>query len=98
VDSPEVLYEDSRLWRSVAALAVKDQPSFTRYVPPTKLTDPASAPPWVSPWQMGVADGRIRHMRQPFDPTPAADPLSQRVKQQLDPFNLFRGHDHEYAA
>jgi len=91
IESTEVLYEDSQLWRSVAAVPVKDQPSLTRYVPPMKLTDPASAPNYGSPWQRGVADGRIRQKRTPFDPTPTADPLSQRVKEQLDPYNLFGG-------
>ena len=97
VAETEVLTEDSQLWRSVAALAVKEQPSVTTRVLPTKLEEFLGSIGSELLWQAGVADGQIRVMKKPFARTPP-DPLSQRVKQQLDPSNLFRGHDHEHAA
>ncbi|HEU4796185.1 MAG TPA: FAD-linked oxidase C-terminal domain-containing protein, partial [Pyrinomonadaceae bacterium] len=97
VDSTAVLAEDPQLWRSVAALPVKEQPSSVTHVLPTRLTETIRTIGSDSLWQAGVADGRIRQMKNPTNRT-SLDPLSQRIKQQLDPANLFRGHDHEYAA
>jgi FAD/FMN-containing dehydrogenase len=97
VKSTEVLNEDEQLWQSVAALPIKEQPSFVSRVLPAQLADSISSIRTESLWQAGVADGRIRIMNRPPDHT-APDRLSQRVKQQLDPFNLFRGHEHEHAA
>ena len=97
INSSEVLAEDSQLWRSLAALPVHEKPSSERRVLPTKLNDVVCSIPGDSLWQGGVADGRIRIMKNPTGPA-LRDPLSQRVKQQLDPSNLFRGHDHEHTA
>ena len=97
VDATEVLTDDSQLWRSVAALPVKVQPSFTTRVLPTKLEDYIRSIRSEHLWQAGVADGQIRVMKKTFVRT-TPDPLSLRVKQQLDPANLFRGHNHEHAA
>ena len=97
INSSEVLAEDSQLWRSLAALPVHEKPSSERRVLPTKLNDVVCSIPGDSLWQAGVADGRIRIMKNPTGPA-LRDPLSQRVKQQLDPSNLFRGHDHEHTA
>jgi glycolate oxidase subunit GlcD len=93
----EVLTDDSQLWRSLAAVPVKQQPSLATPVLPSKLADPLSSLPAGSMWQAGIGDGRIRTMNCQTERT-SLDPLSQRVKQQLDPFNLLRGHDHEHAA
>ena len=96
VAAREVVTDDAQLWQKLAAIPVKQQPSFAVRVLPTKLEESISSLR-TSLWQAGVADGRIRTMNSAPPPAPL-DPLSQRVKQQLDPFNLFRGHDHEHAA
>jgi glycolate oxidase subunit GlcD len=97
VDSTEVLTDDSQPWRSVAALPVKEQPSSTTRVLPTKVEDFFRTTRSDSLWQVGVADGRIRVMNHRTSRT-LLNPLGQRVKQKLDPFNLFRGHDHAHAS
>ncbi|HXQ69684.1 MAG TPA: FAD-linked oxidase C-terminal domain-containing protein [Pyrinomonadaceae bacterium] len=97
VKSTEVLDDDAQLWQSVAALPTKEQPSFATGVLPTQLADSISSIRDESLWQAGVADGRIRIMNRPPEHT-SPDRLGQRVKQQLDPFNLFRGHEHEHGA
>lgn len=94
--STEVLNDDAQFWQSVAALPLQEPTSFATHVLPSKLSEPLSSFRPEALWQAGVADGRIRTTNPP-KPTPL-DPLSQRIKQQLDPFNLFRGHDHEHAA
>ncbi len=97
IDSAEVLSDDSQLWRAVAAVPVKEQPSSVTRVLPSTLAEAIRSIRSDSLWQAGVADGRIRIMKNPTGHT-TRDPLSQRVKQQLDPANLFKGHDHEHAA
>jgi glycolate oxidase subunit GlcD len=104
VKSSEVLADDAQLWQQLAAIPVQEQPSFATRVLPTKLEESISAIRGPL-WQVGVADGRIRatdwsSRRSALDNGNSSelDSLSQRVKQQLDPFNLLRGHDHEYAA
>jgi glycolate oxidase subunit GlcD len=93
--SSEVVTDDSQLWQNVAAIPIKEAPSSETRVLPTQLSEQIHSIRGL--WQVGVADGRIRVMNQ--SPSYAApNALSQRVKQQLDPFNLLRGHDHEHAA
>ena len=95
VNSSEILPDDAGLWQQIAAVPVQEQPSFATRVLPTELAEKVRVIRGL--WQVGLADGRVRLMNQP--PNRAAlDSLSQRVKQQLDPFNLLRGHDHGYAA
>jgi glycolate oxidase subunit GlcD len=95
VNSSDVLPDDAQLWQQLAAVPVQEQPSFATRVLPTELAEKVRVIRGL--WQVGLADGRVRLMNEP--PNRAArDSLSQRVKQQLDPFNLLRGHDHEYAA
>ena len=90
-----VLTNDSQLWQRVAAMPIEEAPSSETRVLPTQLSEELRSLRGI--WQVGVADGRIRVMNQP--PNAASrSALSQRVKQQLDPFNLLRGHDHEHAA
>ena len=97
VKSSEVLEDDAQLWQRLAAVPVQEQPSFATRVLPAKLEE--SIRGIRGPlWQAGVADGRVRAADWSSRQRPAFDSLSQRVKQQLDPFNLLRGHDHEYAA
>lgn len=91
----EVLTDDSQLWQCVAAMPIKEAPSSETRVLPTQLSEKIGSIRGL--WQVGVADGRIRVMNQPPSYV-TRDALSQRVKQQLDPFNLLRGHDHEHAA
>ena len=90
VAATEVLTDDAQLWRSVAAVPVKEQPAFTTRVLPTKLEDFIRSMQSEVLWQVGIGDGHIRIMKKPLGRT-TPDPLSQRVKQQLDPANLFRG-------
>jgi len=96
VKTIEVLSDDAELWRQLAAIPVQEQPSFARQLLPTKLEEAISSIRG-SLWQLGVADGRVLIMNNPSSDR-SIDALSQRVKQQLDPFNLLRGHDHEYAS
>ena len=97
VKSIEVLDDDPQLWQSVAALPLQESTSFATRVLPSKLSEPISSLDPETLWQAGVADGRLRKFNLADKPK-SLDPLSQRVKQQLDPFNLFRGHEHEHAA
>ena len=97
VESTSVVSDDSRLWQQLAALPLKEPLSFAKRILPTDLGEWIKANSDKPMWQAGIADGRLRTFNQPAD-SASLDPLSQRVKQQLDPFNLFRGHDHEHAA
>ena len=90
-----VVNDDSQLWQRVAAMPIEQAPSSETRVLPTELSEKIRSLGGL--WQVGVADGRIRVMNQPPAYT-LRDALSQRVKQQLDPFNLLRGQDHEHAA
>ncbi|HEX6045908.1 MAG TPA: FAD-binding protein [Pyrinomonadaceae bacterium] len=84
----EVIADDEWIWRSIAAAPL--QPGGS--VLPTKLPalikdiDLAGAL-----WQIGAADGRIRMSdNKPLtDRHDSANFLMKRVKQQLDPSNLF---------
>jgi FAD/FMN-containing dehydrogenase len=93
----EVLNDDAQLWQSVAALPLQEPPSFATRMLPTQLAESLSTLSPEAIWQAGVADGRLRQFNVAATPR-RLDPLSQRLKHQLDPFNLFRGHDHEHAA
>jgi glycolate oxidase subunit GlcD len=97
VKSSEVPADDSQLWQSLAALPLKNRPSFATRVLPAKLAASLASIPAGAMWHAGVADGRLRTFNLTTTPR-SLDALSQRIKQQLDPFNLFRGHDHEHAA
>jgi glycolate oxidase subunit GlcD len=97
VKSSEVLTDDAQLWQQLAAIPVQEQPSFATRVLPTEVEESIRSIRGQL-WQAGIADGRIRTTDRSSPRRPAFDSLSQRVKQQLDPFNLLRGHDHEHAA
>ena len=96
INSTEVLTDDTQLWQAVAALPLQEPPSFATRVLPTNLAESIRSI-GGSLWQAGIADGRLRITNHTMRRT-SLDPLSQRIKQQLDPFNLLRGHDHEHAA
>jgi FAD/FMN-containing dehydrogenase len=105
VKTTELRNDDAQLWQWVAAIPLQEPPSFATRVLPTQLGKTISALSAERLWQAGVGDGRIRTAGEPRSNTEAIDSLSQpinslsqRVKQQLDPFNLFRGPDHEHAA
>ena len=92
------LQDDIRLWQTIAAMPLQQKPSFATRVLPAQLADSIRSLDPQSLWQAGVADGRIRLFNQS---APKSDPpnfLNQRIKQQLDPLNLFRGHQDEHAS
>ena len=95
VEETGVVSDDSWVWQNLAAVPVQEAPSFATHVLPATLVNIALDTD--SLWQVGVADGRVRTFKH-VKPNTSRDALSQRVKQQLDPFNLFRGHDYEHAA
>jgi FAD/FMN-containing dehydrogenase len=95
VKSTNVLTDDTELWQKLATVPIKQAPSFATRVLPTQVAEKIRA--LDGSWQAGLADGRIRVMNsQP--PATSLDPLSQRVKQQLDPLNLMRGHSDEHCS
>ena len=98
VTTTDVVNEDSVLWQSVAAIPVKESTSYATRVLPSHLDRLISTFDREALWQVGVGDGRIRTANQVEANTEPINPVSQRIKQQLDPFNLFRGHDHDHAA
>ncbi|HEV2836943.1 MAG TPA: FAD-linked oxidase C-terminal domain-containing protein [Pyrinomonadaceae bacterium] len=91
-----VTSEDSRVWQQLAALPLQEPLSFAKRILPTNLGEWIKTNSDKPMWQAGVADGRIRTINQVRPNREPMDHLSQRVKQQLDPFNLLRGHDHEH--
>jgi D-lactate dehydrogenase (cytochrome) len=97
VKSSEVLENDSQLWQSLAALPIKNRPSSATGLLPSTLASATGSFPAEALWHAGIADGRLRTFNSSTT-RKLLDPLSQRIKQQLDPFNLMRGHDHEHAA
>jgi len=88
----EVIADDEWIWRSIASASL----GHTASVLPTSL--PALIPALIKDidvagalWQIGAADGRIRMLdnKLPTARDDSADFLATRVKQQLDPMNLF---------
>jgi glycolate oxidase subunit GlcD len=93
MDGGEVIDDDAALWRSIAAVPVRYPFGWRAGVLPSKL--PALSKDIDIPgaiWQIGAADGRIimldNKVPKPHGPD-NANLLTQRVKQQLDPSNLF---------
>jgi hypothetical protein len=84
----EVILDDEWIWRSIASTSLghnarvlpSELPAFVKDID----TDGAL-------WQIGAADGRIRMLdnKLPTTRDDSADFLARRVKQQLDPNNLF---------
>jgi glycolate oxidase subunit GlcD len=97
VKSSDVISNDSQLWQTLAALPLRNRHSSATRMLPSKLAASITTIPAGALWHAGVADGRLRTFNSSATPK-TLDALSQRIKQQLDPFNLFRGHDHEHAA
>jgi hypothetical protein len=90
--SIEVLTDDTTLWKKVAAMPVTEKPSFATRVLPARLAESMGSLNSQSLWQAGLADGRIRVMNQAVATAGLPNFLDQRVKQQLDPLNSFRGN------
>jgi FAD/FMN-containing dehydrogenase len=95
--SIQVLTDDAAFWQKVAAMPLREKPSFATRVLPTMLPESIRSLDGHSLWQAGVADGRIRVMNQAIAKADPPGLLDQRVKQQLDPLNLFRGNQDEHA-
>lgn len=86
----EVIDDDAGLWRSIAAVPVKHPLGCRVSVLPGKLpefTKDIDVPRAI--WQIGAADGRILMSDSSVPSVGNAQFLEQRVKQQLDPTNLF---------
>ena len=88
----EVIADDAWIWRSIAAEPLRHSSQWRTSVLPTNLgallkkIDVAGAV-----WQAGAADGRVRVLDDVNENEKIIpDSLMQRVKQQLDPSNLFR--------
>ncbi|HKV34038.1 MAG TPA: FAD-linked oxidase C-terminal domain-containing protein, partial [Pyrinomonadaceae bacterium] len=96
--STEVLLADVQLWLSLAALPLQEPASFATRVLPTKVAEAISSFDREALWQAGLGDGRIRTADQAAPNAKRINALGQHIRQQLDPFNLFRGHEHEHAA
>ena len=99
VNAIDVQADDLQIWQTLAAIPVHERPSFATRVLPARLEETIRSIPGPL-WHAGVADGRIRTWDEGWGSSRQLqlDPLSQRVKQELDPLNLFKGHDYEYAA
>jgi glycolate oxidase subunit GlcD len=89
----EVIADDEQIWKSIAAEPLRHSSGWRRSVLPTELPEMIMEIDVTGAlWQIGAADGRIRMLdngTQKTNPCPL-DSLMQRVKQQLDPSNLFR--------
>lgn len=86
----EVIDEDTQIWKSIAAVPLQQPPGRRVSVLPSKL--PAVCKDIDvdgALWQIGAADGRIVMLDNKVLDTGNTDVLAQRVKQQLDPSNLF---------
>ena len=94
----EVVTDDVTLWQIIAAMPLQQQPSFATRVLPTQLADSIRSLDNQSLWQAGLADGRIRLFNQSAPKSDPSNLLNQRIKQQLVPLNLFRGHQDEHAS
>ena len=84
----EVIADDEWIWRSIASASLRHNAS----VLPTKLPELIKDIDVTDTlWQIGAADGRIRMLdnKVPTAREDSADFLAKRVKQQLDPMNLF---------
>jgi FAD/FMN-containing dehydrogenase len=106
-DGGEVVTEDTELWKQVAAAPLQHAFGWRTSVLPsdlaalTKLLDIAGAV-----WQIGAADGRVMMLDNTVckplinHENRSADMLMDRIKQQLDPSNVFLtlGQHHEHSS
>lgn len=93
LESAEVIADDSKLWDDVAAAAYWNEfrgSSRVSVLPSELLKRSDGVASSESIWQIGALDGRIRMQRQ-SDPNPdsKSTELMRRIKQQLDPRNIF---------
>jgi FAD/FMN-containing dehydrogenase len=93
--SGEVIADDASIWRSIAAEPLRHSSGWRASVLPTKLAEIIKDIDVDGAiWQLGAADGRVRvlddrNQNEKINLGPL-NSLMQRVKQQLDPLNLFR--------
>ena len=85
----EVIDDDAELWRSIAAVPVRHPLGSRASVLPGKLPEFTKDIDANAIWQIGAADGRIVTSVNKISSINTAQFLEQRVKQQLDPTNLF---------
>lgn len=86
----EVIDDDAELWRSVAAVPLQQPLGRRVSVLPSKLAEASKDIDAAGAiWQIGAADGRIVMLDNKVPGIGNTDFLAQRVKQQLDPSNLF---------
>ena len=84
----EVIADDEWIWRSVAAAPLQSRAGVLPSRLPALIKDIDLS---GALWQIGAADGRIRMSdnKPSTDRRDSAEFLMKRVKQQLDPSNLF---------
>jgi len=95
MDGGAVIDDDAQFWQSIAAVPVQQPFGWRASVLPSKLPafckeiDLGNA----TIWQIGAADGRVimldNTIPDPVTRQTDAETLMQRIKQQLDPSNLF---------
>jgi FAD/FMN-containing dehydrogenase len=87
----EVIADDEWIWRAIAAEPLRHSSGRSLSVLPTKLAEAVKEIDVNGAiWQVGAADGRIKILDNVNPTSYRLDSLMQRVKQQLDPSNLFR--------
>ncbi|HEU4713727.1 MAG TPA: FAD-linked oxidase C-terminal domain-containing protein [Pyrinomonadaceae bacterium] len=87
MDGGEIISDDAQLWQSIAAVPLRYPSGSYTSVLPSKLPELDIS---GSVWQIGAADGRVRVLdNKTADTEINLSPLMQRIKQQLDPSNLF---------
>lgn len=85
----QVIDDDKDFWQSIAAVPVRYKNWRRSSVLPSKLA--GSIRELEGVWQIGAADGRVRVLDDASQNEKIKlSPLMQRVKEQLDPSNLFR--------
>lgn len=90
----EVVDDDTELWRAIAAVPAQRSFGWRASVLPSKLAEVCKEIALAGAiWQIGAADGRIvmldNNVANPLPEPEIPRSLIARVKQQLDPLNLF---------
>jgi len=90
----QVVDDDTELWRAIAAVPAQHSSGWRASVLPSKLPEVCQNINLAGTlWQIGAADGRIvmldNAVANPLKETELPSSLIERVKQQLDPSNLF---------
>ncbi len=90
----QVVDDDTEIWRAIAAVPAQHSSGWRASVLPSKLPAVCQNINLAGTlWQIGAADGRIvmldNTVANPLKETELPNSLIERVKQQLDPSNLF---------